>query len=94
MWVVVPIGLARRSKRFIGTDVMLKRRHDGSYVIGPARRAKNSKIAKRQVIIDGSMQLHMLECALHCDRARPPTRCIPARRPRGVLTATEPSDAG
>lgn len=89
MWIVVPLEVARQCMRYIGTEVAIRRRHDGSYVVGPRRPwMKDSKITQRQVIADGRVQRAELERALRrddartCGRGSSPHRCSTRRASR------------
>jgi len=65
MWVVVPLEVAQQCERRIGTEVVVRRRLDGSYVVEPRRHGMaDSRITRRQVIADGRAQRVELEHAL------------------------------
>lgn len=89
MWVVVPWEIAQQCERRIGTEIMVRRRRDGSYVVEPRRRGMtDSRITRRQVIADGRAQRVELEHALRRDEARtcgrrsPLCRCSTRRASR------------
>ena len=68
MWIVVPLKIAQRCERRIGTEVVVRRRPDGSYVVEPRRDGRtDSRITRRQVIADGRAQRVELERALRRD---------------------------
>ena len=71
MWIVVPLKIAQQCERRIGTEVVVRRRHDGSYVVEPRRDGRtDSRITRRQVIADGRTQRVELERALRRDDVR------------------------
>lgn len=89
MWVVVPWEIAQQCERRIGTEIVVRRRRDGSYVVEPRRRGMtDSRITRRQVIADGRAQRVELEHALRrddartCGRRSPPCRCSTRRASR------------
>jgi hypothetical protein len=89
MWIVVPLEIAWQCERYIGTEVAVRRRHDGSYVVEPRRPwMKDSKITRRQVIADGRVQRAEIERALRrddartCRRGSSPRRCSTRRASR------------
>jgi antitoxin component of MazEF toxin-antitoxin module len=89
MWVVVPWEIAQQCERRIGTEIVVRRRRDGSYVVEPRRRGMtDSRITRRQVIADGRAQRVELEHALRrddartCGRRSPPYRCSTRRASR------------
>lgn len=71
MWIAVPSEVAWQCERLIGTEVVVRRRDDGSYAVEPRRhRMTDSTITRRQVIVDGRAQRVQLERALQRDDAR------------------------
>ena len=89
MWIVVPWEVARQCERHVGTEVVVRRRYDGAYVVEPRRHdVTDSKITRRQVIADGRAQRVELKRALRRDDARacgrrpPPRRCSTRRASR------------
>jgi len=89
MWIVVPWEIAQQCEQRIGTEVVVWRRPDGSYVVKPRRRGMtDSRITRRQVIADGRAQRVELDRALRRDDARtcgrrlPPCRCSTRRASR------------
>jgi hypothetical protein len=89
MWVVVPLEVAVQCGRRIGTEVVVRRRSDGSYVVEPRRQGMtDSTITRRQVIVDGRAQRIELERALRrddarmCGRRSTPRRCSTRRASR------------
>ena len=98
MWIIVPPEIAWRCERLIGTEVVVRRRRDGSYVVEPRRpRMTNSKITRRQVIADGRMQRAELERALQrddartCGRGASPRRCSTRRASRRHVGSRRPA---
>ncbi len=89
MWIIVPWEIAQQCEGSIGTEVAVRRRPDGSYVVEPRRHGMaNSRITRRQLIADGRAQRVELECALRrddahtCGRRSPPCRCSTRRASR------------
>jgi antitoxin component of MazEF toxin-antitoxin module len=89
MWIIVPLEVAQQCERRIETEVVVRRRHDGSYSVEPRRHGMtDSRITRRQVIADGRAQRVELERALRRDDARtygrrsPPCRCSTRRASR------------
>ena len=98
MWIVVPLEIAWQCERLIGTEVVVSRRRDGSYVVEPRRpRMTSSKITRSQVIVDGRMQRAELERALQrddartCGRGASPRRCSTRRASRRHVGSRRPA---
>jgi len=81
MWIIVPLKVAQRCKQLIGTQVVVRRRRDGSYVVEPRRNGMtDSSISQSQVIVDGRVQTVELYRALRCDDALSCRRRAAVRR--------------